>query len=46
MSCDKCHEIYEVYANIEGFKPETAPEGYLLQLIRQMADIAKQDSCQ
>ncbi len=30
------HEAKEVYAGMEGFKPETAPEGYCLQVIEQM----------
>jgi len=30
------HEAKEVYAGMEGFKPETAPEGYCLRIIEQM----------
>jgi hypothetical protein len=33
-------EIYEEWAGSEGFIPETAPEGYLLQLTKRMADLA------
>ncbi len=33
-------EIYEVYAGSEGFIAETAAEGYLQQLVKQMATIA------
>ena len=32
----RIHEAYEVYAGMEGFKPVTAPEGYLLRVIGQM----------
>jgi len=28
--------VQEVYAGMEGFKPETAPEGYCLRIIEQM----------
>ena len=34
------HEIYEVWAGSEGFDPETAPEAYQQQLIKEMRDIA------
>ena len=38
-----CREIYEVWAGSEGIPvPETAPEAYLLQLVEQMRDIAKE----
>ena len=30
-------EVFEQWAGSEGFIPETAPEGYLLQLIKRMA---------
>ena len=30
-------EIYEMWAGSEGFIPETAPEGYLLELVKKMA---------
>ena len=30
-------EIYEMWAGSEGFIPKTAPEGYLLELIKKMA---------
>ena len=30
-------EIFEMWAGSEGFIPETAPEGYLLELIKRMA---------
>ena len=33
-------EIFEMWAGSEGFIPETAPEGYLLELIKKMADRA------
>ena len=33
-------EMFEEWAGSEGFIPETAPEGYLLQLTKRMADIA------
>ena len=33
-------EIYEEWAGSEGFIPETAPEGYLLELTKRMAGIA------
>lgn len=35
--------VYEVYAGSEGIPvPETAPEAYLLQLVEQMRDAAKE----
>ena len=34
-------EVFEQWAGSEGFIPETAPEGYLLQLTKRMADIAR-----
>jgi hypothetical protein len=33
----RIHSAYEVYANMEGFLPATAPEGYLLKIINDMA---------
>jgi hypothetical protein len=30
-------ESYEVYAGMDGFKPETCPEGYCLRIIDEMA---------
>ena len=33
-------EVFEHWAGSEGFIPETAPEGYLLQLTKRMADTA------
>ena len=34
------HDIYEVYAGSEGFIPETCPEAYLQDRIKEMAYIA------
>ena len=34
-------EVFEEWAGSEVFIPETAPEGYLLQLTKRMADIAR-----
>ena len=34
-------EVFEEWAGSEGFIPETAPEGYLLQLTKRMADTAR-----
>lgn len=33
-----CHEAYEIYAGMEGFIPETAPEGYALQIINELGE--------
>lgn len=33
-------EIYEIYAGMEGFIPETAPGGYQQRIIKQMAEVA------
>lgn len=33
-------EIREIYCNMEGFIPQTAPEGYVLQEIKRMYDTA------
>lgn len=30
------HNAREVYIGMDGFKPETAPEGYCLHLLKQM----------
>ena len=38
-----CRNVYEVWAGSEGIPvPETASEGYLLRLIEQMRDAAKE----
>ena len=34
------HDIYEVYAGSEGFIPQTCPEAYLQERVKEMADIA------
>ena len=34
-------EVFEEWTGSEGFIPETAPEAYLLQLTKRMADIAR-----
>ena len=34
------HDIYEVYAGSEGFIPETCPEAYLQERVKEMAYIA------
>ena len=34
------HDIYEVYAGSEGFIPETCPEAYLQERMKEMAYIA------
>ena len=39
--CGALREVFEEWAGSEGFIPETAPEGYLLQLTKRMADIAR-----
>ena len=37
------HEIYEIYAGSEGIpEPVTCPEAYLLSLLQQMVEIAKE----
>ncbi len=33
-------EIVEIYANMEGFIPETSPEGYQQKIIRDMYEVA------
>lgn len=33
----KLDAVREVYAGVEGFVPQTAPEGYCLRIIEQMA---------
>ena len=35
-------EVFELWAGSEGFIPETAPEGYLLQLVKRMAFTARE----
>lgn len=35
------HEVFEQWAGSEGFIPETAPEGYLLELTKKMALTAR-----
>ena len=38
-----CRNVYEVWAGSEGIPvPETCPEAYLLQLVEQMRDAAKE----
>ena len=39
--CKNCKEIIEIYAGMEGFVPETAPEAYQERIIKQMYDCAK-----
>jgi len=36
VKCNNCREVQEIYAGMETFIPETAPEGYCLHIIRQM----------
>ena len=38
--CTALGEIREVYAGMEGFTPETCPEGYQQQIIKQMYTVA------
>ncbi len=33
-------DVIEIYAGMEGFVPETAPEGYCLRIIEQMYNAA------
>lgn|SRR5574343_871123 len=33
-------EVREIYAGMDGFIPQTAPEGYLLRIVKQMYDAA------
>ena len=37
----RIHEAYEIYAGSEGFKPQTAPEDYLQNLVYEMASTLK-----
>ena len=38
-----CRDVYEVWAGSEGIpEPQTAPEAYLLSLVEQMRDAAKE----
>jgi hypothetical protein len=39
--CAHCREVYEIYAGMEGFQPETAPEGYQCRIIEQMREAAE-----
>ena len=39
--CKQCKEIVEIYAGMEGFIPETAPEAYQQTIIKLMYDCAK-----
>jgi hypothetical protein len=43
----RIHEAMEVYAGMEGFIPETAPEAYCLRIINQMnkALLGGEDEC-
>ena len=34
------HEVREVYAGMDGFIPQTAPEGYLQRIVKQMYEAA------
>lgn len=38
---ERIASVTEVYAGMEGFKPETAPEAYCLRVINQMYDAAQ-----
>lgn len=38
--CPHCREVYEIWANTEGFTPVTAPEGYQQHVIEQMREAA------
>ena len=40
--CKNCKEIIEIYAGMEGFIPETAPEAYLQNMLKKMYDCAVQ----
>lgn len=35
------HEVREIFAGMEGFEPETAPEGYAMRIINQMYEAAR-----
>ena len=39
---EKIAEIKEIIEGMEGFKPQTAPEGYLLMIIKQINDVVIQ----
>lgn len=39
---DALEEIREIYADMDGFIPETAPEGYQQRIIKQMWEVTKQ----
>ena len=36
----RLHEVSEIYAGAEGFKPKTAPEAYCLRVMEQMYQAA------
>ena len=36
----RLHEVKEIYANMEGLKPETSIKGYLLRTMRKMYEVA------
>ena len=37
----RLHEITEEYINMEAFVPQTAPEAYLLTILKRIYDITK-----
>lgn len=39
-ACPHCREVYEIWAGMEGFTPETAPEAYQQRIIDQMREAA------
>lgn len=39
----RIHHAKEVYIGMDGFKPETAPEGYCLKLLKEMYDELKEE---
>jgi len=43
MAADaKLRAVREIYAGMEGFIPQTAPEGYCLRIIREMYEAVKE----
>ena len=40
-ACPHCREVYEIWAGIEGFEPQTAPEAYQQKIIDQMREAAE-----
>lgn len=42
----RLHEVQEIYAGMEGFIPETAPEGYTLRIIEQMYRATLPEHCE